>query len=92
MRGGGRNARVAKAAEDAKAIIGWRRTEEKVVRGVVPTGTTRADIEEESGGGECIGPEPRRDVGMKKKGADTIIKGSEDALGATILLGGVGTG
>ena len=92
MRGDGRNARVAKTVEEAKAIIGWRCTEEKVVRGVVPTGTTRADIKEESGGGECIGPEPRRDVSMKKKGADTVIKGSEDALGATILLGGVGTG
>ena len=92
MRGGGRNARVAKAAKDAKAIIGWRCTEEKVVRSVVPMGTTRADIEEESGGGECIGPKSRRDMGMEKKGADTIIKGSEDALGATILLGGVGTG
>ena len=90
VRGGGRSTSVAKAAEDAETIIGRRRTEEKVVRSVVPTGTAWADVEKKSGGGEGIGPKSRRDVGMEKKGADTIIKGPEDALDATVLLGGVG--
>ena len=41
VRSSGRGTRVAKAAKDAKTIVGRRRTEEKVVRGVVPTGTAQ---------------------------------------------------
>ena len=40
--GGG--ARVTQASEDAKTIIGWRRTEEKLVWGEVPARTTRSNV------------------------------------------------
>ena len=51
MRRSGGDARIAKAAEDAKPFIRRRCTEEKVVRCKVPASTTWTDVDEERSGG-----------------------------------------
>ena len=91
MRSGGSNARVAKATEDAKVVIGGWRAKEEVVGRVVPAGAARTNVNEKSGGGKSIRPKPRRHMGMEQKGANTIIEGAEDAFGTTVLLRGVRT-
>ena len=88
---GGRGARITETPEDAKTIIRWNRTEEELVRSVVPAGTTGANVNEEAGGRERVRPEPRRHVGVEEQRADTVIKSAKDTLGTTILLGRVGT-
>ena len=50
MRRSGGNARIAKAAEDAKPFIRGRCTEEKVVRCKVPASTAWTDVDEERSG------------------------------------------
>ena len=92
MRSGGRGARITETPENAKTIIRWNCTEEELVRGVVPAGTTRANVNEEAGGRERVRPEPSRHVGVEEQRADTVIKRAKDALGATILLRRVGAG
>ena len=89
---GGRGARITETPENAKTIIRWNRTEEELVRGVVPAGTTGANVNEEAGGRERVRPEPRRHIGVEEQRADTVIKRAKDALGATILLRRVGAG
>ena len=91
MRGGGRGARITETPENAKTIIRWNRTEEELVRSVVPARTTRANVNEKAGGRERVRPEPRSHVGVEEQRADTVIKRAKDALGATILLRRVGT-
>ena len=90
-RGGG-GARITETPENAKTIIRWNRTEEELVRGVVPAGTTRANVNEEVGGRERVRPEPSGHVGVEEQRADTVVKRAKDALGATILLRRVGAG
>ena len=51
MRRSGGDARIAKAAKDAKPFIRRRCTEEKMVRCKVPASTTWADVDEERSGG-----------------------------------------
>ena len=42
---GGRGARITETPKHAKTIIGWWCTEKKVVRGIVPLGTTRTNVD-----------------------------------------------
>jgi hypothetical protein len=51
MRCGGDGVGVTTASENPKAIVGWRRTIKKVVRRIVPSGTTWTKVNEEGGGG-----------------------------------------
>ena len=92
VRSSGRGARITETPENAKTIIRWNRTEEELVRGVVPAGTTGANVDEEVGGRERVRPEQSRHVGVEEQRADTVIKRAKDALGATILLRRVGAG
>ena len=66
MRRSSGDARVAKAAEDAKPIIRGRRTEKKMMRCKVPASTTWTDVDEERSGGESVRPKARRHIGMKE--------------------------
>ena len=86
MRSSGRGARITETPEDAKTIIRWNRTEEELVRSVVPAWMTRPNVYEEASGRERVWPEPRRHIGAEEQRADTVIKSADDALGATILL------
>ena len=90
VRCSGRGARITETPKNAKTIIRWNRTEEELVRGVVPAGMTGANVNEAAGGGERIRPELRRHVGVEEQRADTVIKSAKDALDATILLRRVG--
>ena len=81
---------MRRATKDVKIIIGCRRPEQKMVRGIVPAWFARPDVEKESGGGESIGPKPRGHVGVEQQHADTVVKSAEDPLDATVLLGCVG--
>src|SRR4051812_30524290 len=67
VRSGGRGARITKTPEDAKTIIRWNRTEEKLMRGVVPAGTTGSNVNEETGGGERVRPKPSWHVGVEEQ-------------------------
>ena len=58
---------------------------------ILPTGATRSNVNEKSGGGEGIGPETWWHVGMEQEGADTIIEGAKNAFSAAVLLRSVGT-
>ena len=91
MRSSGRSARITETTENAKTIIRWNRTEEELVRSVVPARTSRADVNEEAGGGKSIRPEPRRHVGVEEQRAGAVIKSANYALDAPILLGRVRT-
>ena len=86
MRSSGRGARLTETPENVKTIIRWNRTEEELVRGVVPAGTTGVNVNEEAGGRECVWPEPSGHIGVEEQRADTVIKSANDALDATILL------
>ena len=86
VRCSGRGARITETHENAKTIIRWNRTEQELVRSVVPVWTTRANVYEEAGGRERVRPEPGRHVGVEEQRADTVIKSANDTLGATILL------
>ena len=66
MRRSGGGARIAETTKGAKAIIRWGRTKEEMVRGIVPAWMTRADVNEEGGGGESIRPKPGRHVRVKE--------------------------
>ena len=91
VRDGGHGATITETPENAKTIIRWSRTEEELVRRVVPAWTTRTNVNEKAGGRKRVRPEPRRHVGVEEQHADTIIKGANDALGVTIMLWHVGT-
>ena len=92
VRSSGRGARITETPEDVKTIIRWNRTEEELVRSVVPVRTTRANVNKEAGGRERVRPEPRGHVGVEEQRADTFIKSAKDAIHATILLRRVGAG
>ena len=92
VRSSGRGARITETPKNAMNIIRWNRTEEELVRSVVPARTTWANVNEKAGGRERIRPEPRRHIGVEEQHADTVIKRAKDALGATILLRRVGAG
>ena len=66
MRRSGGDARIAETTKDAKAIIRWGRTKEEMVRGIVPAWETRADVDEDGGGGESVRPKPGRHVRVKE--------------------------
>jgi hypothetical protein len=98
MHSSGGSTRVAATVEDAEVVIGGWRTEEMVVWCVLPTGATRPNVDEKSGGGEGIRRKAWWHVGMKQEGADAIVEGAdaivegaEDAFSATVLLRSVGT-
>ena len=86
VRCSGRGARITETPENAKTIIRWNRTEEELVRSVVPARTTRANVNEKAGGRERVRPELRRYVGVEEQRADTVIEGANDTLDANILL------
>ena len=92
MRGGGCDTRITEASENAKTVVGWRRPKEKMMRGVVPTDTTRTKVNKKCGGSKGIRPKPGWHVGVKQKSADAVIKSAKNAFGPTVLLGGVWTG
>ena len=48
---GGGDTRIAATPKNTETIVGWRGTEEEMMRGIVPTGTTRANVNKQSGGG-----------------------------------------
>jgi hypothetical protein len=62
-----------------------------MVRHVVPSSTTWAKVNKKGGGGEGVGPKGSRNMSIKQKGANTVVKSAEDALSTTILLRGVWT-
>ena len=66
MRRSGGEARIAERTKDAKAIIIWGCTKEEMVRGIVPVLATRADVNEEGGGGESVRPKLGRHVRVKE--------------------------
>ena len=76
MGGGGCGVGVARATKNTETVIGGRSAIEEMMRRVVPAWPAWPEVEEEGGGGEGIGPKPRRHVGMKKKGAHTLIEGA----------------
>ena len=47
MRCSGGDTRIAKTPKDSVRIIGWWRAEEKMMRRIIPTNTTRANVEEQ---------------------------------------------
>jgi hypothetical protein len=83
--------RIAATTKDAEIVVGGRCAKEKVVWCVLPAGATRPDVNEESGGGECIRPKAWWHVGMEQECADAIVEGAEDAFSTAILLRRVGT-
>ena len=89
MRSSGGYTRETEASEDAETIIRGRRTEEKMMRCIIPTDTTRAKVNKKCGGGKCIRPKPGWHVGVEQKSADTIVKSAKNAFCPTVLLGGV---
>ena len=89
MRRSSGDARVAKAAEDAKPIIRGGCTEEKMMRCKVPASTTWTDVDEKGSGGESVRPKARRHIGMKEKSPNAVIESAKDAPSTTVLLRGV---
>jgi hypothetical protein len=69
---------IAATAKDAEIVIGGWCAKEKVVWCILPAGATRPDVDEESGGGECIRPKAWWHVGMEQECADAIVEGAED--------------
>jgi hypothetical protein len=82
---------IAATTKDAEILVGGRCAKQKVVWCALPAGTIWLDVNEESGGGECIWPKARWHVGMEQECADAIVEGAEDAFGTAVLLGHVGT-
>jgi hypothetical protein len=82
---------IAATTKDAEIVVGGWCAKEKVVWCVLPAGATRPDVNEESGGGECIRPKAWWHVGMEQECADAIIEGTEDAFSTAVLLRRVGT-
>jgi hypothetical protein len=62
-----------------------------MVRRVVLSSTTWAKVNKKGGGGEGVRPKGGRDMSMKQKGANVVIKSAENTLSTTILLRGVWT-
>ena len=56
------------------------------MRGIVPAWATRADVNEEGGGGESVRPKATRHVCMEEEGADAIVEGAKDAFSLAVLL------
>jgi hypothetical protein len=57
-----------------------------MMRRVVPASTTWAKVNKKGGSGEGVGPKSGRDMSVKQKGADAVVKSAENALNMTILL------
>ena len=91
MRSSGGYTRETEASEDAETIVRGRGTEEKLMRCIIPTDTTRTKVNKKCGGGKGIRPKPRWHVGMEQKSADTIVKSTKDSFCPAIFLGGVWT-
>jgi hypothetical protein len=91
MRGGGDDTRITEATKNSETIIGGRGTEEKMMRCITPTDTTRAKVNKKCGGGKGIRPKPGWHVGVEQKSADTIVKSAKNSFCPAILLGGVWT-
>ena len=69
VRSGVGSARIAKAPENTQAIIRWGRTEEKMVRCIVPPWAARAKVKEKRSNGEGVRPETRRHISMEQERA-----------------------
>jgi hypothetical protein len=67
MRSSGGYTGIAATAKDAEIVIGGWCAKEKVVWCILPVGETRPDVNEESGGGECIRPKAWWHVGMEQE-------------------------
>lgn len=72
--------------------VGGRRPEKQLVWGVVLARPAWTAIKEISGSREGVGSELWRDVFVEEQRVETVGESTNDALGTTILLGGVGTG
>ena len=70
-----------------KIVIGWRRPEQEMMRGIAPSWFARPDVKEKHGGREGIWPKPCGNVCREKQRTNTLIEGAEDTFGATVLLG-----
>jgi hypothetical protein len=82
---------LAAIAKDAEIVVGRWCAKEKVVWCILPAGATRPDVNEKSGGGECIRPKAWWHVGMEQECVDAIIEGAEDVFSTAVLLRCVGT-
>jgi hypothetical protein len=91
MRISGGCTRVAATPKDVEIVVGRWCAEEKVVWCILPAGATRPDVNEKSGGGECIRRKAWWHVGMEQECADAIVEGAEDAFSTAVLLRRVGT-
>ena len=87
--GGGRHVREAETATDAHVGVVRRRAVEELERCEVLTGTVGSSVEEESGGGEGLGPERGRHGCVGEEGAHCFVQCAEHAFGAAILRGGI---
>ena len=74
VRSGIGSARIAKAPENTQAIIRWGRTEEKMVRCIVPPWAARAKVKEKRSSSECVRPETRRHVSMEQERANAAFR------------------
>jgi hypothetical protein len=84
MRSSGGCIGVAATTKDAEVVVGRWCAEEKVVWCILPAGATRPDVNEKSGGGECIRPKALWHVSMEQEGV-------EDAFSTAVLLRSIGT-
>ena len=84
VRSGVGSARIAKAPENTQAIIRWGRTEEKMVRCIVPPWAARAKVKEKRSSGE--GVRTRRHISMEQERANAVVQSAKDAFGSTVLL------
>jgi hypothetical protein len=72
-------------------IVGGMLAIEKLIRCVVVAWATRTPVEGVCRRGKSFRPERRRNGGVKKKGANTIIQSAKHTLSAAVLLGCIWT-
>ena len=84
MRSGGGYTRETEASEDAETIVRGRGTEEKLMRCIIPTDTTRSKINKKCCDGKGIRPKPGWHVGVEQKSADAVIKSAKSSFCPTI--------
>jgi hypothetical protein len=83
---GGSGVRVTQAAKNAKVLIIWWGTEQKLVRGEVLARFARANIEKVGGSVQSFSPKTRRKMSLEKQCTDAIIDSSKNPFSAAALL------
>ena len=71
-------------------VIDWSCTEEGLVRGGKTKCLGWQNVEKTSSGVECLSPVRRGNAGLKKKGANNVINGANDAFGFAVLRRSIG--